>query len=90
MASGDTKSEFGFGAFFLSCALNRFSYNRVAEMAYGSSGKTLWAFGPIVKWYNGAFALRRREFDSPWVHISESSDDRDHLRNGLRAETLSS
>ena len=24
--------------------------------------------GPIVKWYNGAFALHRREFDSPWVH----------------------
>jgi hypothetical protein len=24
--------------------------------------------GPIVKWYNGAFALRKPEFDSPWVH----------------------
>ena len=28
----------------------------------------LWTNGLIVKWYNGAFALRRREFDSPWVH----------------------
>ncbi len=26
------------------------------------------AYGPIVKWYYAAFALRRREFDSPWVH----------------------
>gem|GEM_PF-5710768 len=24
--------------------------------------------GPIVKWYYAAFALRRRESDSPWVH----------------------
>ena len=29
----------------------------------------LWAcIGPIVKWYYGAFALHRREFNSPWVH----------------------
>ena len=27
------------------------------------------SFGPIVKWYYAAFALRRRESDSPWVHI---------------------
>ena len=27
------------------------------------------AFGPVVKWYNGAFALRKRGFDSPQVHI---------------------
>ncbi len=26
------------------------------------------SFGPIVKWYYAAFALLRREFDSPWVH----------------------
>src|SRR3989338_667020 len=25
--------------------------------------------GPIVKWYYAAFALPRRESDSPWVHI---------------------
>jgi hypothetical protein len=24
--------------------------------------------GPIVKWYYAAFALLRRESDSPWVH----------------------
>ena len=24
--------------------------------------------GPVVKWYNAAFALRRREFNSPQVH----------------------
>ncbi len=25
-------------------------------------------FGPIVKWHYAAFALLRRESDSPWVH----------------------
>lgn len=24
--------------------------------------------GPVVKWYNAAFALLKREFDSPRVH----------------------
>lgn len=24
--------------------------------------------GPVVKWHNAAFALLRREFDSPRVH----------------------
>lgn len=28
----------------------------------------MFSFGPVVKWYNAAFALRRQEFDSPQVH----------------------
>ena len=29
--------------------------------------------GPIVKWYYAAFALLRRESDSPWVHTNVSA-----------------
>jgi uncharacterized phage-associated protein len=32
-----------------------------------------WHHGPIVKWYYAAFALLRRESDSPWVHTEVSA-----------------
>lgn len=31
-------------------------------------------FGPVVKWYYAAFALLRREFDSPQVHMKNSQE----------------
>ncbi len=32
-----------------------------------------FSLGPVVKWYNGAFALRKRGFDSPQVHKDETA-----------------
>ncbi len=33
-------------------------------------GLSFFHHGPLVKWYYTAFALRRRGFDSPKVHIA--------------------
>ena len=41
---------------------------RVDRVQFPASRQNNITKGPIVKWYYGAFALHRREFDSRWVH----------------------
>ncbi len=44
---------------------------RVREDRVRFSAARQFGQGPVVKWYNAAFALRRREFDSRQVHHIE-------------------
>lgn len=46
--------------------------------------------GPIVKWYYAAFALLRREFDSPWVHHEKKSGILSRSTHLLLARVLES
>ena len=52
--------------------------------------RKLKTVGPVVKWYNAAFALRRRESDSPQVHCFAKASQCTHFiaaGDGVHAPT---